>query len=342
MKSAAGYLRLMKLAAGFRESRIILAANEFDLFTALSDKKLRTDEIAEKIHVDVRALSIVMDALSAMGFLIKENDCYCNSEASERFLVKEKPDYKGDLLKFMNGSWKHWINLEETMRTGSADLEADLQNQTQREYDRTYMRAMDNAAREKAERVARKLDLSNARKMLDIAGGAATYSIAFAKENHQLTSVVLDLPYPLEAASENIEKNGLRNRISTRAESYWDAEYEPEFDLVLLSQVVHHINYSQGVELIKRSVKSLVPGGRIIIHDSILSEDRISPYFAAMFSVSMLATTRYGQCHTFNEIQEWLVAAGLGNIRKIELDDETEIIEGVKPITNSSDDLYLS
>jgi len=320
----------MKLAAGFRESKIILAANEFDLFSALSEKQLRADEIAEKVKADARALAIIMDALAAIGFLIKENGLYRNSEAAERFLVKGKPDYRGDILKFMNGAWKHWINLEETIRTGNAGLQAYLPDQAQREYNQVYIRAMDNAAREKAERIARKLDLSNVRKMLDIAGGAATYSIAFAKENPQLTSVVLDLPFPLEVALENIEKNGLRSRISTRAESYWNAEYEPEFNLVLLSQVVHHQSYSQCPELIKRSARALVSGGRMVIHDSILSEDRVFPYFAALFSVYMLATTEHGQCYTFNEIQGFMEDAGLSNIRRIELDDETELIEGIK------------
>ena len=320
----------MKLAAGFRESKIILVANEFDLFTALSEKQLRANEAAGKIQVDTRALTIIMDALAAMGFLINENGLYRNSELSEKFLVIGKPDYKGDLLKLMNGLWKNWSNLEETIRTGNADLEADLLNRSQREYNQIYIRAMDNAARDKAERVAWKLDLASVRKMLDVAGGAATYSIAFIKENPQLTSVVLDLPFPLEVASENIEKNGLQDRISTRAESYWEAEYEPEFDLVLISQVIHSHSYSQCARLIKRSVKALAPGGRIVIHDSILTEDRVSPYFAALFSVFMLVTTEQGCCHTFNEVREWMEDAGLVSIRKIELDDETEIIEGVK------------
>jgi len=134
MKSVTGYLRLMKLAAGFRESKIILAANEFDLFTELSEKPLQASELVERLKADARALSIIIDALAALGFLIKENGFYRNSEAAERYLVKGNPDYKGDMLKFLNGSWKHWINLEETIRTGSPDLEADLLKQSQREY----------------------------------------------------------------------------------------------------------------------------------------------------------------------------------------------------------------
>jgi predicted O-methyltransferase YrrM len=326
----AGYLRLMRLSAGFRESKIILAANEFDLFTMLSEKRLSSNEIAEKIHVNARALAIIMDALTTMGFLTKENNFYRNSEVSERFLVKGKSDYKGDLLKFMNGSWKHLSNLEETIKTGIVNLEDDLLNQSQREYNQIYIRAMDNIGRERAERVAKKLDISTARKMLDIAGGAATYSIAFAKENPLLASVVLDLPFPLEIASENIEKNGLMDRIFTRAESYWDAEYEPEFDLVLISQIIHGLSYSQCSELIKRSALALASGGRMIIHDSILSEDRTFPYHAALFSAYMLVTTEQGQSYTFHEVREYMKSAGLGNIRRIELDAESEMIEGIK------------
>jgi len=331
MNYTAGYLRLMRLSAGFRESKIILAANEFDLFTALSEKRLASDEVATLVQADARALAIIMDALTAMGFLIKENDRYRNSETSERFLVKGKPDYKGDLLKFMNGSWKHWSNLEETIKTGIVDLEADLLKQSQREYNQIYIRAMDNVGRERAERVAKKLELANVKKMLDIAGGAATYSIAFAKENHRLTSVVLDLPFPLEVASENIERNGLQNRISTRTESYWDAEYEPEFDLVLISQIIHGLGYSQCAELIKRSVNALTSGGRMVVHDGILAEDRTFPYHAALFSAYMLATTEQGRSYTFNEVRGWMEDAGLCNIRRIELDAESEMIEGIKP-----------
>ena len=326
----AGYLRLMRLSSGFRESKIILTANEFDLFTVLSENRLPSNEIAETIQVDARALAIIMDALSAMGFLIKEDDLYRNSETTERFLVKGKSDYKGHLLKFMNRLWKHWNNLEETIRTGSADLEADLPGQSEQAYNQVYIWAMDNIGRERAERAAKKLNLSNVRKMLDIAGGAATYSIAFAKENPQLNSVILDLHFPLEVASENIEKNGLKNRISTLTGSYWETEYEPEFDLVLISQVVHGLSYSQCTELIKRSVYALAPGGRMIVSDSILAEDRTFPYHAALFSAYMLATTERGQCYTFNEVREWMENAGLSNIRRIELDAESEMIEGVK------------
>lgn len=324
-----GYLRLMRLSAGFRESKIILTANEFDLFTALSGKRLSANEAAEKIQADARAVAVIMDALTAMGFLIKENELYRNSEVSERFLVKGKPDYKGDLLKFMNGSWKHWNNLEETIKTGVVNLEDDLPNKSPA-HNRVYIRAMDNVGMERAARVAKRLDLSNVKKMLDVAGGAATYSIAFAEENPQLTSVVLDLPLPLEVALENIEKNGLRERIATRAESYWDASYKPEFDMVLISQIIHGLSYSQCAELIKRSARALAPGGRMIVHDSILSEDRTFPYHAALFSAYMLAATEQGRSYTFSEVREWMENAGLGNIGRIELDAESEMVEGVK------------
>ena len=325
-----GYLRLMRLSAGFRESKIILAANDYGLFTKLSGTRMSAKKAANMTHADIRAITIVMDALVAMGFLTKENDCYGNTEVSERFLVKDKPDYKGDLLKFMNDSWNQWGNLEETIRAGDVKFGAALPDWSQGEYNKTYIWAMDNVGRERAERVSRKIDLSSVKKMLDIGGGAATYSIAFAKANPQLSSVVLDLPSTLEVAIANIAKNGLTDRIATRAESYWDAEYEPDHDMVLISQIIHGLSEAQCAELIRRSASALSPGGRLVVHDSILEEDRTAPYHAALFSAYMLATTESGRCYSFNETRRWMEDAGLTNIHGIEVDAESELIVGVR------------
>ena len=68
----------------------------------------------------------------------------------------------------------------------------------------------------------------------------------------------------------------------------------------------------------------------MIVSDSILSEDRTFPYHAALFSAYMLTTTKQGQSYTFNEVRKWMEKAGLGSIRQIELDAESEMIEGIK------------
>jgi SAM-dependent methyltransferase len=325
-----GFLRLMRFAGGFRESKIILAANEYEIFTELSGRSRSAKELAQEGNLDCRALTVIMDALVAMRLLAKEHNQYRNSEAAETYLVKNRPEYMGELLKFMNVYWKHWGDLENVIKKGRMNCGTEMLDQSDPQYNHVYIWAMDNIGKKRAEMAARLLDIAGVRKMLDIGGGAATYSIAFAKINPKLTSVVLDLPVALKVACENIERNGLSERIRTRAESYWEAEYKPEFDLVLISQIIHGLSGSQGEELVRRASTALSPGGRLIVHDSLLVEDRTAPYHGALFAANMLAITEHGRCYTVEEVSDWAKKAGLKNIRRIGLDSESEMVEGVR------------
>ena len=54
-------------------------------------------------------------------------------------------------------------------------------------------------------------------RMLDLGGGSAAYSIAFAQAHPRLQIDVLDLPAVLPLTQEYIRRTGLEARIHTRA-----------------------------------------------------------------------------------------------------------------------------
>jgi precorrin-6B methylase 2 len=328
---APGFLRLMHLAGGFRESRILLIANEMDLFSHVSAGTKSAEELAAIMHLNARALSIFMDALVAMGFLHKIGDRYRNTSLSEKYLVVDRPDYRGDILKFMNAHWNHWNNLGEVLKNGAIASNLQSPDPAESSYNQAYIGGMDNMGRERAAKVIQVLDLNAVERMLDVGGGAATYSIAFAKSNPRLTSVVLDLTNPLKVAQENIRRNGMSDQVSTWECSYWEADYKAEYDLVWISQIVHGLSERQSAELVHRSSAALRPGGRLIVHDSLLASNRASPYHAALFAVYMLAITEQGRCYTVEEAKNWLLDAGLKDVCRIELDSESEMVAGIKP-----------
>jgi cyclopropane fatty-acyl-phospholipid synthase-like methyltransferase len=227
--------------------------------------------------------------------------------------------------------WKDYGNLGEIIKTGcmkQGPYSPDIKDDS---FVRAYIWGMDNMGKERARRIAEILDLSSATKLLDVGGGAATYSIAFAKKNPQLTSVVLDLPATLAIARENIEQNGFSGRISTQACSYWEMDYKLDFDVVWISQIIHSLGEEQVAELIQRAEAAVAPGGRLIIHDGFLGMDLASPYHAALFSVYMLAVTEQGRCYSTNEVMAWMMAAGLSKVHCVALDLESEMLVGIKP-----------
>ena len=58
---------IMKLARGFQPACILAAAAELDLFTALAEKPLSAEVLAQKLQADLRATTILADALAAIS-----------------------------------------------------------------------------------------------------------------------------------------------------------------------------------------------------------------------------------------------------------------------------------
>lgn len=60
----------------------------------------------------------------------------------------------------------------------------------------------------------------------------------------------------------------------------------------------------------RRSHDALVPGGRLVIRDHVMSPDRTTPRSGALFAINMLVGTDAGGTFTFDEISSWLLEAG--------------------------------
>src|SRR5208337_3577260 len=87
-----------QLSGGFRASRVILTANNYEVFEHLNTPKT-SSMLAKRIKTDPRATEIILDALTALGLLRKTDSKYRNSSPATKFLVKKSPWYQGDMLR---------------------------------------------------------------------------------------------------------------------------------------------------------------------------------------------------------------------------------------------------
>jgi len=62
---------LFRLSQNFMESRILLSGAELNLFTILKPAPLSAQEVASRIGADLRALTVLLDGLSAMDRSLK-------------------------------------------------------------------------------------------------------------------------------------------------------------------------------------------------------------------------------------------------------------------------------
>ena len=114
-------------------------------------------------------------------------------------------------------------------------------------------------------------------RLLDVGGGSAAYSIAFAKADEKLHATVLDLPTVLPIAQRHINAAGLAGRVETRAGDLRRDPLGNGFTLVLVSAICHMLSPEENQDLLRRCYEALDPHGRVVIQDFILESDKTAP-----------------------------------------------------------------
>jgi cyclopropane fatty-acyl-phospholipid synthase-like methyltransferase len=114
----------------------------------------------------------------------------------------------------------------------------------------------------------------------------------------------------LEVAKENAQKAGVADRYSTIEGSAFDVEYGSGYDLVLLTNFLHHFDAPTCETLLRKVHAALADGGRSVTLEFVPNEDRVTPPDAAGFSMMMLTTTPSGDAYTFAELERMAANAG--------------------------------
>jgi ubiquinone/menaquinone biosynthesis C-methylase UbiE len=303
---------IRELANSFRESRIFLTAVELKIFTVLDKHLMTSDEAAKKVKADSRATDRLMNALCSMGLLKKVHGKFYNSDLSSKYLVEDKPDFMGNLYH-TNNLWDNWSHLTDSVIKGSSSVDDKDEGDNWVE---SFIGAMHYRGVNQGKIIAMMIDLTNVKRMLDVGGGSAAFSMEFVKRNPAINAVVLDLPYVIPLTKKYVSEAGLTNEFNFLEGDYLTRDFEGSYDLILLSAIVHINNFEQNKMLIKKCADALNKNGMIIISDFVMNDDRTKPYHGTLFSLNMLVGTANGDTYTEKEIREWFESAGLSKIER--------------------------
>jgi len=316
---------------GFMQSRIILSAVELDIFGALRGKSAGSEEIAGRLELDPRATDILLNALSAMGLLNKKNGLFSNSEMAAAFLSGESfRDSRAALMHRIH-QFDSWSRLSEVVRNGSPSGFVKMQDR-QKQWTETFIAAMHRNGSYRARKIAKILDLDGIERMLDLGGGSGAYSIAFAQVAPGLKSVVFDIPNVTPITQRYILQAGLSDRIITADGDMHCDDYGSGFDMVFISAICHMNSPEENIEIFHRSALALKTGGRIVVGDFIMNEDKVSPLTGSLFAVNMLVATKAGNSYSYKEYSDWLTACGFDKIRRIDIAAPAGLIEAIKVV----------
>ncbi len=298
----------------YQRTEALKAAIELEVFTAIGEGNGTAAEIAKRCNASERGTRILCDFLCIMGFLNKEGNRYSLTQDSAIFLDKRSPAYMGGITEFIStpeltDAFKDFAGV---VRKGGTTMSEDGTVSAENPIWVKFARAMAPMMAMPAQALAKLIDpKADAKlKVLDIAAGHGLYGIEFAKNNPQAEVVALDWASVLEVAKENARQAGVADRHSTLAGSAFDVDYGTGYDLVLLTNFLHHFDIPTNEMLLRKIYASLNDGGRVATVEFVPNDDRITPPDAAAFSVQMLGGTAGGDAYTFAEFEKMFGDAG--------------------------------
>lgn len=306
---------LVERARAFQPSRVLLTALELDLFTAVGDGAT-AERVAGRLETDPRATAMLLNALVALEALAKEGETFTNLPELAPYLVAGSERYTRPGLLHTVNLWDTWSSLTEAVRAGTSVQEPKVSG-GDAAWTEAFIAAMHRIAGSQADEMVAAVGAAGVRTMLDVGGGSGAWSIAFARAMPELRADILDVESVVPLTRRYVAAAGLSDRIRARVGDLRTDELGSGYDLVLVSAICHMLSEQENRDLLSRCFRATAPGGRLVIREFILDEDRAGPPRAALFALNMLVATRAGNAYTASEYEAWMREAGYAQVERL-------------------------
>ncbi|MFG1909484.1 methyltransferase [Kribbella sp. NPDC048928] len=318
---------LMQLSIGFWSFKALATAYELDLFSHLSGTDGHTvDGLAELLGVDRRPAELLVTACASIGLLEGKDGRYVNSALTDEFLVPGKDNHFGGWVQMLDRRlYPAWGRLTEAVRTNrptswNPDEQAHLFDSEDPELLAVFWEAMHSLSTLTARELAAHVDLSAATALLDVGGGSGAYDIELCRRYPNLRATVFELPPVCDIVTKQLVAAGHEDRIAvTPGDFLTDSELPPGHDVVLLSMIMHDWTPEQDLAILRKCFAALPSGGRIVISELLVNDEKTGPPAAALMSLNMLVET-VGRNYTAAEYEQWLLATGFVDIQTVSFD----------------------
>jgi Methylase involved in ubiquinone/menaquinone biosynthesis len=286
---------ISEIAFGFMGSKALFAALHYGLFTALADGPATAEAIGARCGLPAERARTLLTALAALKLLSVEDGRFANAPAADAFLVKGRKYDFGDYLRLQvdRQMYRLFDQIEPALAdrlpddaTGSyADWFADPEQAA------LYSRSQHAGSLGPARALARRVDLSDARRLLDVGGGTGAFAITLCRAFPDLEATIVEFPNVAKLGREYVEDAGLSDRIRYVEGNALETDWPDGQDVVLMSYLFSGVPGEAQPGLLAGARERLNPGGRVLVHDFVVNESRDGPKLAALWQLQHTAFT---------------------------------------------------
>ena len=315
---------------------LIVALVHLDLFSWLAGHPSRLADICRAFEIAERPTDVMLTLFAAMGLVERREAVFHLTETGREHLVTGSPWFLGpyyanlkdrpiavDLLKVLRtGKPANW-GAQKAEKDWHRAMEAE-------EFAASFTAAMDCRGVYLAQALAKAVDLTSHRHVLDVAGGSGIYACSLVTHYPSLRATVLEKPPVDTIAAGAIAKRGCADRVSVVAGDMLAAPLPALADVHLFSNVLHDWDEPVVRDLLKKSFEALPPGGLVIVHGAHLNPNKDGPLHVAEYSVLLMHACE-GRCYSVAEIESYMTEAGFRDFAHAPTGGARSIVTGRKP-----------
>ena len=324
------------IAFGFMASKAMFAGLHLDVFTHLAAGPKTCENLSEIVGVPANRIITLMNALNGVGLVELNGNLYANLLGAEAFLSRESKYDFGDYLRFQIDQQMYPF-LGQLNEVLDGSLSSDAVDSYQHwmsnpEQAALYSNAQHSGSLGPGRTIARMVDLTGAKSLLDVAGGTGAMTIRLLEANPDLTSTIIDFPNVSEIGWRFITEANMTNRVRYIPSNALNVEWPSEQDAILMSYLFSGVPGEEVPRLVQYAFDSLVPGGKFLVHDFMVNDDRTGPVLAALWQLQHMAFTPDAHSVTAGWLKAEMKKAGFIDIQDIQvIQGLTQLVQARKP-----------
>jgi hypothetical protein len=315
--------RILDVALRFYESKVLLTAVELDVFTAVGEQALETDQLRDRLGLHARGARDFFDALAALGFLEQDTQGrYRNAPHAAEYLDRSKSSYIGGYLQMCNTRlYPAWGSLTDALRTGrphprphrdddSAPYRppyADMKDGA------VFLQGMTGSALLVARAIAARFDWSAHRTLVDVGTSEGCLAVEVGLRHSHITGFGFDLPAAKPFFERRVRTHELHDRFAFISGDFLKDPF-PAADVVVMGRVLHNWDRETRQLLLGRAFDALPQGGELLVYERLIDDERASAS-GLLASLNMLVSTPAGSEFTGTECIAWMHQAGFARAR---------------------------
>jgi len=319
---------LRRIASGKAMSQMLVLALKLDIFAKLKGKSVAVANLGSELSLPAPSARMLTQFLCKEGLVHLRDGKIANAPVVEKFLTGDTVDRRELLMisrvdipyetleaRLLDPPPLHWHQLRET---GEITDASSLVGQKEEGWLARFLSGTNVRRLRWGEELAARYDFGPHRLLLDVGGASGGWCLGIRRSNPHLQCIVFDLPHARVAAAESIaQEEDATAAVRFVEGSFFTDELPAGADVALLANILHNWTRDEGLLLLAKILRSLSPGGVLLVEESFFEDDWTGPMEAVFEAFLMIGREgKSGWQPTYSEIEEMMAEAGFSALER--------------------------